>query len=141
MYLWLNLKDFYDSLLGGNYRCFCTKASGEEYYEDILEKVIIIYLKEDYKYYDGIVINANGVLGVPITFIRTVIELAIESFGVELIEKNIKFVYTENRVKEDRIINLINDTIEFYKSKPNNFKHPDNLKYCERYNLDKNTKT
>lgn len=74
-------------------------------------------------------------------FLRTVIELCIETYGIDFIEHRIKFKYFEDPYQEKLGLEIIKNTIEFYKTKEKGYKHPDNLKYCKRYNLDKNTKT
>lgn len=140
MFLTINLKNFNDGLLGGSYIC-TGKASGEEFFEYILCPAIDRYIINDDEPLEFIVINGDGTYGIPNVFLRAVIELCIETYGVEFVEKYIVFLNQENPYQEKMRLENIKNTINFYKSKEKGFKHPDNLKYCKRYNLDKNTKT
>lgn len=136
----INLKSFNDGALGGNYICN-GKASGELFFETVLRKYIDENLLDDGSLLEEIILDANDTFGVPHIFLRTVIELCIETYGIELVENNISFYYSENKCVEKHRSNDIKNIIEFYKSKEKGYKHPDNLKYCKRYNLDKNRKT
>lgn len=131
------LKDFNDGLLGGNYKKLGT-ASGEEYFEKIFNTKFQEVIDKNMT----IAIDGTDTYGVPTTFIRTVIELTIETYGIIEVKKRFRGYYNNQIPESAKLKNeILNDTLNFYESKPLGFKHPDNLKYCKRYNLDKNTKT
>lgn len=134
-YIILYLKDFNDGILGGNY-IVNGKASGEEYFETVLKDKYLLAILYNKK----IMINGDNAL-IPLLFMRTLIELCIETFGVKDVENRIIFRNKDNEYQEEIRLGTMYQTIEFYKLKPKDFKHPDNLRYCKRYNLDKNTKT
>lgn len=131
------LRNFHNGILGGNYIEY-GDASGEEYFETIFNNLF----KEAMDNSNHIIINGTGTYGVPFTFIRTVLELTIETYGVSNVEKVYRGYYnTKMNYHTDKINIILEETIKFYKNQKVGFKHPDNLKYCKRYNLDKNTKT
>ena len=115
-----------DAILGGHWMCNGDN-SGEEYFEKYFQYQFKDAIEKDM----AIKFTAKYTYGVPPSFINTLIGLAVETFGIDEVEKRI-----EGFVEEDdtHYNELIKSTIEFYKDKPKSFKDERNLKFCKRYN-------